>query len=67
MSLTPHACFEMKSLDYGAITIEFVNFFLTKFNGAICFELCLVCRPFGYSGQLQIMDRKYDGHVGCKL
>jgi hypothetical protein len=30
MSLTSQACFELKSFDYGAITIEFVNFFPTN-------------------------------------
>jgi hypothetical protein len=29
-SLTLHACFELKSFDYGAITIEFVNCFPTN-------------------------------------
>jgi hypothetical protein len=33
MSLTSHTCFELKSLDYGAITIEFVNCLPIKFNG----------------------------------
>jgi hypothetical protein len=37
MSLTLHACYELKSLDYEAITIEFVNCFFTKFNGDILF------------------------------
>jgi hypothetical protein len=35
MSLTLHACFELKSLDYGATTIEHVNFLPTKFSGDI--------------------------------
>ncbi len=64
MSLTPHACFKLKSLDYGAITIEFVNCFPTKFNGDILFEL-----PPSHHllGQLQGMSRKFDGHAWCKL
>jgi hypothetical protein len=41
MSLTLHVSFELKSLDYGAITIEFVNCLPTKFNGDILFELFL--------------------------
>ncbi len=39
MSLTPHACYELKSLNYKAITIEFVNYLPTKFNGDMFFEL----------------------------
>jgi len=44
MFMTMHTCFELKSLDYGAITIVFVNYFLTKFNGDILFELPLIRR-----------------------
>jgi len=39
MSLTPHACFELKSLNYGAIIIEYVNRLPIKFNDDILFEL----------------------------
>jgi hypothetical protein len=67
MSSTPHASFELKSLDYGRITIEFMNCFPTKFNGDILFELSLVRHSLGHSKQLQGMDRKYNGHVWCKL
>jgi hypothetical protein len=67
ISLTPHACYELKSLDYEAITIEFVNCLLTKFNGDILFKLLHVHHPLGQSRQLQSMDRKFDGHVWCKL
>jgi len=67
MSLTLHVSFELKSLDYGPITIEFMNCFPTKFNGDILFELSLVRRSLGQSEQLQGMDKKYNGHVWCKL
>jgi hypothetical protein len=67
MSLTPNTSFELKSLDYNAITIEFVNCFPTKFNGDIFFELLPMHHLLGHFGQLQGMDRKYDGHVWCKL
>jgi hypothetical protein len=60
MSLTPRICFELKSLDYKAITIEFVNCFPTKSNGDILFELPLVHHPLGHFRQLQNMDIKYD-------
>ncbi len=56
MSLTSHVSFELKSLDYGAITIEFVNRLPTKFNGDILFKLPLMHHPLGHSGQLQGMD-----------
>jgi len=39
----------------------------SKFNGDILFELHLICHALGDSNQLQGMDRKYDGHVWCKL
>jgi len=67
MSLTPHASFELKSLDYGPITIEFMNYFPTKFNRDILFELSFVRHLSGHFEQLQGMDRKYNGHVWCKL
>ncbi len=47
MSLTLHACSELKSLDYDAITIEFVNCLPTKFNGDILFELPPIRHPLG--------------------
>jgi hypothetical protein len=52
MYLTPHTYFKLKSLDYGAITIEFVNCLPTKFNGDILFELPLILHLLGQSGQL---------------
>ncbi len=67
MSMTPHASFELKSLDYGAITIEIVNYLPTKFNGDILFELPHMRHSLGHFEQLQGMDRKYNGHVWCKL
>ncbi len=41
MFLTSHACYELKSYNYGAIIIEFVNCFPTKFNGDVLFKLPL--------------------------
>jgi hypothetical protein len=41
ISLTLHAYFELKSLDYGAITIEFANCLPTKFDGDIYLNLLL--------------------------
>jgi hypothetical protein len=67
MSLTLHTRYESKSLNYNAIIIEFVNYLPIKFNGDILFELPHVRRLLGHAKQLQGMDRKYDGHVWCKL
>jgi hypothetical protein len=49
MSLTLHACYELKSLDYKAIIIEFVNCIPIKFNGDILFELLPIHHPLGQS------------------
>jgi hypothetical protein len=67
MSLTSHVCSKLKSINYGAIRIEFLNCLSTKFNGDILFELSYICHPLGHFGQLQGMDKKFDGHVWCKL
>jgi hypothetical protein len=67
MSLILHVSFELKSLDYNAIKIEFVNYLATKFNSDILFELLFVHHLLGHSRQLQGMDRKYIGHAWCKL
>jgi hypothetical protein len=67
MSLTSQVFSKLKSLNYNAITIEFVNYLPTKFDGDILFEIPPICHPLGHSGQLQGMDRKYNGHVWCKL
>jgi hypothetical protein len=65
--MAPHAYFKLKFLNYGAITITFVYCLPTKFNGDILFKFPLMRHPLGHSGQLQGMDKKYDGHAWCKL
>jgi hypothetical protein len=67
MSPTLHICLELKSLDYEVIWIELVNYLPTKFNGDILFEFPPICHPLGQLGQLQGMDKKFDGHAWCKL
>ncbi len=67
MSLILHACFELKPLDYSAITIEFVNCLPTKFNGEILFELLPIRHPLGHFGQLQGMDKMVMLGASCKL
>jgi hypothetical protein len=58
MSLTPQGCSELKSLDYSAIIIEFVNYLPIKFNGDILFELPPMHHLLGHYGQVQGMDKK---------
>ncbi len=66
-SPTSHTCFELKSFDYMAIIIEFVNCLPIKINGDILFERLFVYRPLRHSRQLQGMDKKFDSHAWCKL
>ncbi len=63
MSLILQVSFELKSFDYNAIKIEFVNCLATKLNSDILFELLFMHHSLGHSGQLQCMDRKYIGHA----
>ncbi len=67
MSLIPYICSKLKFFNYGVIVIKFVNFLPTKFNGDILFELPTIRHPLGHYRQLQGMDKKFDGHVWCKL
>jgi hypothetical protein len=67
MSLTPHTCYELKSLDYGAITIEFVNCLPLNLMVTYYLNFLLSIHPLGQSRQLQGMDQKFDHHVWCKL
>jgi hypothetical protein len=44
-----------------------MNYVPSKFNGDILFELPLIHHPLQQSKKLQGMDRKFNGHVWCKL
>jgi hypothetical protein len=55
--MVPAHFFDLKSLNYDVITIEFVNYFPTKFNGNILFELLPLHHLLGHSEQLQVMDK----------
>jgi hypothetical protein len=57
MSLTTHTCSKLKTFDYEAITIVFVNGLPTKFNGDILFELPLIHHPLGHFKQLQSTNK----------
>jgi hypothetical protein len=54
ISLTQHTCSKLKSFDYDTITIKFVNFFSTKFNGDILFELPFVYHSLGHSNNFKV-------------
>ncbi len=66
MSLISDTCFELKSFDYGAIIIEFVNCLPTNSMVTYSLNFLLVCHPLGHFRQLQV-DKKYNGHAWCKL
>jgi hypothetical protein len=57
MSLTLDICFELKSLDYGAITIEFMNCLPIKINGDILFELPPICHPLGHLDNCKVWTK----------
>ncbi len=58
MFLTLHVFFELKSFDYGAITINCLNCLPKKFNGDILFELPHVHHLLGHFKQLQRYGQK---------
>jgi hypothetical protein len=66
MSITPHLSNEVMSLDYNKIKVQNVSSFPITFNTNIIFELSPMHLPIGHYGQMQGMDRKYDGHLGAK-
>jgi hypothetical protein len=55
------------NLDYDKIPIHYVLFTPTLFNGNVTFELPPLLANIHNSSQMQGMDRKYDGHVWCKV
>ncbi len=58
---------QLKSLDYGAIIIEFVNCLPTKFNADILFEIFPIRHPLGHFKQLQGIHKKSNGQAWSKL
>jgi hypothetical protein len=58
---------ELQNLDYNKIHFQKVHFLPIAFNGDVCFELPPVLLIVHRLSQMQGMDRKYDGHVWCKV
>jgi hypothetical protein len=67
MSFAAHFSSKLKDLNYDNFHIENVRYILTTFNGDVLFELHPVVHLNGHDGQMQGMDRKYDGHAWCKV
>jgi hypothetical protein len=58
-----HTSNKFWNLEYDKISIHYVPFSPTLFNGDVTFELLPVLANIHNSSQMQSMDRKYDGHV----
>jgi hypothetical protein len=58
---------ELRNLDYDKIPLEKIQFLLIAFNGEILFKLSLMFLIVHNLSQMHGMDRKYDGHIWCKL
>jgi hypothetical protein len=67
MSIVPHSSNKLKSLDYNKIKIQYVSFMPITFNDNIISELPPIYLQTSHFGQMQGMDRKYDGHAWCKV
>ncbi len=58
---------ELQTLDYDKIPLRKIQFLLIAFNGDILFKLLPIHLNAHNPSQMQGMDRKYNGHVWCKL
>jgi hypothetical protein len=67
MSFAPHATFELREVNYNRFCIKNVPCIPTTFDGDVLFELPLINNPDCHFGQMQGMDKKYDGHFLCKV
>ncbi len=67
MSIVPHSSNKLRSLDYNKIKVQYVSFLPITFNDNIIFEQPPIYLPTNHFGQMQSIDRKYDGHVWCKV
>jgi hypothetical protein len=63
MFWAPHTTFNIHSLNYDTLLIFKMPFALIKFNGDVIFELPTFHNSKGHIGQMQGMERKYDGHA----
>ncbi len=67
MSQIRHTSNKLRSLEYVTMRVEVINFLPMKFDGDVLFELPPIYKPMGVSKHVQGMDRKYDGHIWCKV
>jgi hypothetical protein len=67
MSFAPHVASELREVNYNTLCIENVPYIPATFDGDVLFELPLVNNLDGHYGQMQGMDKKYDGHFWCKV
>jgi hypothetical protein len=67
MVLLGHTFDKLQNLDYNKIPLQKIHFLLIAFDGDVFFELPLVFLIVHRPSQMQGMDRKYDGHVWCKV
>jgi len=65
--MSPHLSNELKFLDYNKIKNQIFYSLPITFNDDIIFEFLPICFLTAHFRQMQGMDRKYDGHVWCKL
>ncbi len=56
-----HSTFKLKYLDCDRLLIQKVPFVSIKFNDDVFFEFFKIENPEGHFGQMQGMDKKYDG------
>jgi hypothetical protein len=57
----------IRQLQNGKFLVVYVPFLPTSFNGDVTFELSPLLTNIHSSSQMQGMDRKYNGHVWCKV
>jgi hypothetical protein len=67
MVLLRQAFNELQNLEYNKIPFQKNHFLPTIFDGDVFFELPPVFLVVHRPSQMQGMDRKYDGHVWCKV
>jgi hypothetical protein len=67
MLLVRHTSNKFWNLDYDKIPIHYVPFTPTLFNGDVTFELPPFLANIHNSSHMQSVDRKYNGHVWCKV
>jgi hypothetical protein len=67
MVLLGHTFDKLQNLDYNKIPLQKVHFLPIAFDGDVFFKLPLVFLIVHRLSQMQGMDRKYDGHVWCKV